>query len=128
MPGSAPPTSASHAGSGAITPQRTQLDVFALDEAQRLAPWQEARLFLAQRRAGWRLIIGSHRDHRLAFALAGLPVVTVRVGRQTTRARLARILARRLAVFAKGGDPAVSFSADAVDYLHRSVLAATYAA
>lgn len=94
------------------------LDVFALDEAQRLAPWQEARLFLAQRRAGWRLIIGSHRDHRLAFALAGLPVVTVRVGRQTTLARLAEILARRLATFARGGDPAVSFSADAVDYLH----------
>lgn len=97
----------------------THLDTFALDEAQRLAPWAEARLFLARRQEGWRLIIGSHRDHRLAFALAGLPVVTVRVGQQTTRARLARILARRLAVFAKGNRPAVSFSKDAVDYLHR---------
>lgn len=95
------------------------LAVFALDEGQRLAPWEEARLLLEQRRHGWRLLLGSHRDHRLAFALAGLDVVTVRVGRQMTHERLAQILSRRLAVFARDADgPGVSFSVEAVDYLY----------
>jgi hypothetical protein len=93
------------------------LDTFALDEMQRIAPWEAIRLFREGR--GKRLLIGSHADHRLAFRLRGLDVTTIRLDRTASRERLARILARRLAVFQLNADsPAdLSFSPDAIDWL-----------
>jgi hypothetical protein len=93
------------------------LDVFALDEMQRIAPWEAVRLFREAR--GKRLLIGSHADHTAAFRLRGLGVTTVRLGREANRDRLARILARRLAVFRldASAPPGLHFTPDAVDWL-----------
>lgn len=91
------------------------LDVFVLDEAQRLQPWTEWRLF--RQRGARRLIVGSHRDITVLFRMQGLNVTTVRLNRTASRGRLAQILERRLAVFALDGEPGVQFSEAAVDML-----------
>ncbi len=95
----------------------TTLDVFALDEMQRIAPWQAARLFQAMR--GKRLIVGSHVDHRLAFWLRGWDVTTIRLNQQANRDRLARILAQRLDAFRvdETKPAALWFTPAAVDWL-----------
>jgi hypothetical protein len=94
------------------------LDVFALDEAQRLAPWEVWRLF--SERGDRRLLIGSHRGMALDFWARGLDVLTVRLDGAMTRARLAAILARRLGAFAlDDAPPKLHFAPDAVDYLWR---------
>jgi hypothetical protein len=93
------------------------LDVFALDEMQRIAPWEAVRLF--QEARGKHLLIGSHADHTAAFRLRGLSVTTVRLGREANRDRLARILARRLDAFRldESVPPGFHFTPDAVDWL-----------
>lgn len=94
------------------------LDVFALDEAQRLAPWELWRLF--RERGDSRLIIGSHRNLTLDFRLRGLDVLTVRLDGAMTCERLAVILQRRLDAFALDDTPPrLHFTPDAVDYLWR---------
>ncbi len=93
------------------------LDVFCLDEAQRLAPWVTTRLFRERERHGLRLIIGTHRDMTLGFRLRGLNVFTVRLERAITRERLNAILQRRLDVFAHEDGPYIHFAPDAVDWL-----------
>lgn len=91
------------------------LDVFALDEMQRLVPW--AALRLIHEMGAKRLIMGSHADHRPLFALRGLHVITVRLGVVASRERLALILQRRLDVFAYGNGAQVAFSEAALDVL-----------
>lgn len=98
------------------------LDMFALDEMQRIAPWEAARLFREGR--GKRLLIGSHVDHTAAFRLRGLPLTTVRLGREASRDRLAHILAHRLDAFRldafrldPSAPPGLAFTPDAVDWL-----------
>jgi hypothetical protein len=93
------------------------LNVFLLDEAQRLAPWQATRLFQEQARYGLRLVIGTHRAMTLGFRLRGLDVQTVRLERAISRERLAAILQRRLDVFAYADGPYVHFAPDTVDWL-----------
>ncbi len=99
------------------TTDLASLDVFALDEMQRIAPWEALRLF--REAQGKRLLIGSHADHTAAFRLRGLDVTTVRLGREANRDRLARILARRLDAFRLNENmpPGVHFTPDAVDWL-----------
>lgn len=101
------------------TTNLTPLDVFALDEMQRIAPWEALRLFQAAR--GKRLLIGSHADHTAAFRLRGLEVTTVRLGRMASRDRLDRILQRRVEAFRldESAPPGLHFTSDAVDWLWR---------
>lgn len=103
------------------TTATSALDVFALDEAQRLAPWQMWRLFAQRDRHKTRLIVGSHYDHTLEFRLRGLNVRTVRLRHQMTPAQLALILQRRLEALAlDDATPTVWFTEDAVAALwHR---------
>lgn len=92
------------------------LDVFALDEMQRLS-WHEAQRLYATM-AGKRLIIGSHVDHRLAFMVRRWPLQVIRLGTIASRERLAKILMRRLDVFGLSPHGAqITFSDDAIDYL-----------
>lgn len=89
----------------------------ALDEAQRLSLWQKHRLFWHMR--GKRLLITTHEDLRLWFRLYGLSYETVHVAQFITPARVADILARRIAFFALDGGAQVSLSQEALDWLWR---------
>jgi hypothetical protein len=92
------------------------LDVFLLDEAQRLRPDERRRLLTAAR-GGLRLILGSHEDLTALFNHAGLSLSTVRLG-ASAPAYLASILSRRLDYFAlPNSKPSVTLDPSAVPYL-----------
>jgi len=92
------------------------LEVFLLDEVQRLRP-DERRRLLAAARGGLRLIVGSHEDLAPAFTGAGLALSTVRL-ETTGRVHLETILARRLAYFAlPDRQPQVTLDPSAAKYL-----------
>ncbi|MFQ5399139.1 MAG: hypothetical protein ACE5E7_06020 [Anaerolineae bacterium] len=91
------------------------LDVFLLDEAQRLR-WGERRRLL--REAGrLRLVLGSHADWRRHFARRGVSIHTVTLGDSLTADTLHTLLARRLDYFALPGVERVMLAADAVAFL-----------
>ena len=93
------------------------LDVFLLDEAQRLAGGERNRL-LGAARAGRRLMLGSHEDFTPMFAAAGLRLATLRLEGEGP-AHLEAVLVRRVAFFALTPEaPGVTFEPGAVDYLH----------
>ena len=92
------------------------LEVFLLDEAQRLNAPERARL-LRETKGGRRLILGSHEDLTSLFAAAGLPLATLMPETADT-AHVEAVLARRLAYFAlMPSVPAVTLDATAVSYL-----------
>jgi hypothetical protein len=94
------------------------LDVFLLDEAQRLEVHERTRLLAAasNRRRGLRLVVGVHDDMSSPFFSHRLPLATVHID-SITPAYLQAVLSRRLALFALDDPPAITFSADAVRYL-----------
>ncbi len=97
--------------------QLAGLEVFALDEAQRLSRRERERLWRAAK-AGLRLALGSHDDFARAFAARGLPLLTVQLDAPDA-SHLARVLARRLGYFTL--DPAwpgMTISDSAVMALH----------
>jgi hypothetical protein len=92
------------------------LQVFLLDEVQRLRP-DERRRLLAAARGGLRLILGSHEDLTPLFTGAGLSLSAVRL-KTAGRAHLESLLARRLDYFAiPNGQPAITLDPSAVPYL-----------
>jgi hypothetical protein len=90
------------------------LDYFLLDEAQRLSRRERERL------AGFpalHVVLGSHEDLSPEFARGGLNLATVHIHNDEDHLRA--VLERRLSYFARG-DPAVTFDASAVGFLHRT--------
>jgi hypothetical protein len=94
------------------------LDVFLLDEAQRLKARERTRLLAAAspERRGPRLVIGGHDDLTPLFTDHGLPLATVRID-SITPAYMHAVLTRRLAFSALDDPPAITFSPDAAHYL-----------
>jgi chromosomal replication initiation ATPase DnaA len=100
-----------------------ELDVFLLDEAQRLSGRilffgrQRARLARAAQ-AGTRLVLGSHDELADIFRAADMPLQTLRL-EPPGAGRLAEILERRLSLFANRTDRAM-FSEEALLWLLRN--------
>jgi len=94
------------------------LDVFLLDEAQRLKVRERTRLLAAaaNRRHGLRVVVGVHDDMTPLFSRHRLPLATVHID-SITSPYLEAVLNRRLALLALDDPPAITFSADAVRYL-----------
>lgn len=92
------------------------LDCFALDEAQRLAPWCWPPLLAAARR-GTRLLIGSHWNYGPLLRLAGLNVKVFRLESLATQAHMRQMLERRLMAFSLNKVPQVWFDETALDWL-----------
>ncbi|MEP7356005.1 MAG: hypothetical protein ABI847_02040 [Anaerolineales bacterium] len=91
------------------------IDVFLLDEAQRLNGPERARLLRAA--PAHRLILGSHEDLTQLFAAANQPLATLRP-EAGGRPHLEAVLARRLAYFALSpGSPAITLDDSAVTFL-----------
>jgi hypothetical protein len=104
-------------GRGDFRSALMEINVFALDEVQRLHP-RERRRLLDAAEAGLRLLLGSHTDLRSRFVARGLPLATVRLDAPDP-AHLARILARRLDYFALDpARPGMTISDGAVAALH----------
>lgn len=94
------------------------LDAFAPDEIQRLALWEWSAL-LARVRDGMRLIMGSHRNDRWLFQLAGIPLTVFHLDRLNTPQHLQHVLQRRIEYFALDGVPLVTLDNSAVNYLYQ---------
>ncbi len=92
------------------------LDVFLLDEAQRLWWWERRRLVRSTMKYDTRLVFSSHEDLTELFGRFRLSVFTIWLD-QVDEDRLAAILQRRLAYFALHDPPSVVFSPDAIQYL-----------
>lgn len=96
------------------------LEIFALDEAQRLHFWRWPALLWRVQRGDLRLLIGTHRDDRWLYRLFGLRVISFRLGKMNTHQHTAALLERRLEIFALDDAPLVHFADDAIDWLwHR---------
>lgn len=93
------------------------LDVFLLDEAQRLKVHEWTRLLAAvSNRDCLRLVVGVHDDMTPLFSRHCLPLATIHID-SITSPYLQAVLNRRLALLALDDPPAITFSADAVRYL-----------
>ncbi len=99
------------------------LDIFLLDEAQRLATRERRRLLdtLSQPGISLHLLAGTHQDLGPLFAVRRLPLATCRL-EEASATHLRAVLERRLAFFALPGGAGVSLGPEAITYLH-----ATYA-
>lgn len=89
------------------------LNVFLLDEAQRLDARERKRLLACAN--DLHLVLGSHVDLTHAFAPHAL--TTLRLD-SLTREHLTAILQRRLDYFALNKTSGISFTPDAITYLH----------
>jgi Cdc6-like AAA superfamily ATPase len=96
----------------------SELDAFAPDEIQRLAVWEWSPL-LAKVRDGMRLIMGSHRNDRWLFQLAGIPLTVFHLDRLNTPQHLQRVLQRRIEYFVLDDVPLVTLDDSAVNYLYQ---------
>ncbi|MCW3059201.1 MAG: hypothetical protein JWQ02_1022 [Capsulimonas sp.] len=88
------------------------LEIFALDEAQRLFPSECLRLASAAKRHGTRLILGSHADFRFFLK----PLVTVSLDSPNPE-HFAAALQRRLDYFALPDAPCAALSPEALRWL-----------
>jgi chromosomal replication initiation ATPase DnaA len=98
------------------------LDIFLLDEADRLSAQERQRLLtaLSADGRGLRSVLSSHEDLTQRFARSGLPLITLRFD-TTTLTHVAAIIRRRLACFALDPDaPGVTVSPDAIACLHQT--------
>jgi hypothetical protein len=103
-------------GRDAFTTPLAGLDVFLLDEMQRLRLDERQRPMAAASR-GLSLVLGSHDDMTLLVERAGLPLRTVRL-ESGGRVHLGAILTRRLDYFALPiGQPGVILEPRAVTHL-----------
>ena len=92
------------------------LDIFLLDEAQRLGRRKRRRLLESATSSKLRLILSSHEDLTPLFARRALPLRSIYLDGPDA-AGLQNILNRRLACFALPGAARITFSAEAVAYL-----------
>lgn len=96
------------------------LDVFLLDEAQRLSWWQRRRWLNWVQYGNRRTIFSSHQDLGAHFARRALPLVTFRVDRLVTAESVRVMLMRRLAHFALEESERITLSEDAVHFLYQT--------
>lgn len=94
------------------------LDLFLLDEAQRLSWWQRRRLLRQIGKEGaLKLIFSSHQDLTGSFKRYDYPLTTIRLDANITLKDWQAILSRRLSYFALPGARRLTLTAEAVAYL-----------
>lgn len=106
-------------GESRFQTQLEGLDLFVLDEAQRLSWWQRRRLLrqLAKQGDKFKLIFSSHEDLTSSFKRYDYPLTSIRLDANITLKDWQAILARRLSYFALPEATHMTLTAEAVDYL-----------
>ena len=104
-------------GTGSYQTDIHTLNAFALDEAQRLAirNWMPV---LQRVRNGMRLIMGSHRNDKWLFQLAGIPISVFHLNKLSNQQHLASVLQHRIDYFSTGAAQ-IHFAPSAIAYLWR---------
>lgn len=93
------------------------LDLFLLDEAQRLTRWERRRWLRGVKNGRLRTIFSSHEDLSALFVRKKLPLTTIHLAPHVTPSHYAAILQRRLAFFAFDDPPRITFSNEATVFL-----------
>lgn len=109
------------AGEHRIKTETADLDVFLLDEAQRLslrARRQLLKLVGSKNSPRFRLIFSSHKDLTPYFHWRKLPLVTLRLENTITRSQYSQMLARRLDYFALPDRVHTTLAPDAIHWLY----------
>jgi hypothetical protein len=94
------------------------LDVFLLDEAQRLDRSSLHRL-INEANEGTRLVFSSHRDLSNEFRRGGLNLRSMII-ETPSRVQIRDILSKRLLYFSLGDTPEVDFTGDGIDFLFQT--------
>jgi hypothetical protein len=98
------------------------LEIFLLDEFQRLSQHQRARLIASSSGApidGLQLVVSSHEDYSNYFKACDLPLTTFHL-EKISMSRLSSILDRRLRFFAFDESSNPTFTIGAVQYLWKT--------
>ncbi len=95
-----------------------RLDVFLLDEAQRLNWWERNRWLRGVKNGRLRTIFSSHEELAPLFRRKKLPLKTVELDTEITPRLYQEILWRRLSTFAIDNQPQVTFADDAIAFLY----------
>jgi len=99
----------------------TGLDVFFLDEAQRLNWWHRRRLLASIGKittTPLRVVLSSHQNLASLFERQGFPITTLNLRDIVSEEHYKQVLARRLSYFAVPGIEYPSFSPEAIRYLY----------
>jgi hypothetical protein len=103
-------------GQHRFSTETRDLDLFCLDEAQRLIERERRRLAAILRRGHLRVVLGSHEDWCRFFRCHALSLATLNLD-VGTEGHFRAALERRLEYFAIRGSPEVAFTFEAVRYL-----------
>jgi hypothetical protein len=104
-------------GSNQVRSDLTQLQVYLLDEAQRLSPRAVQRLFARSyptSSSGLHLVLSTHEDLSTYTAKMGLPLETFRLGQHSRNFTLS-LIERRLTYFERPGFRGTRIAPDALD-------------
>ncbi len=93
------------------------LDVFLLDEAQRLNWWQRRKLAKVVSNSPLRLIISSHEDLTPLFAKKGLNLTSVDLSGEIDVGWITAVIHKRLSYFALPNQPHATLTPAAITYL-----------
>ncbi|NHZ72114.1 MAG: hypothetical protein GWP17_03400 [Aquificales bacterium] len=96
------------------------LDMFLLDEAQRLNWWQRRKLVKGAGNSRLRLIISSHEDLTPLFARKGLDLTSVNLSGEMDVGWITAVLDKRLAYFAIPHQPRATLTPAAITYLFQT--------
>jgi hypothetical protein len=94
-----------------------QIDIFFLDEAQRLGRLQRRRLISAANH-NLQLVLSSHEDLAPLFKKKKSPLSTVALANITVE-HLSNVLEKRLTYFSLNPNPSLWFSSAAIEFLWR---------
>ena len=107
------------AGQNKFTTRLAGLDLFLLDEAQRLGRGEWGRLLAGALAASApRLVVSSHEDVAPLFASHHLDLRTIHLTAASVDL-LRAVVQRRLTYFALPGGPGIAITSEAIDYLHQ---------
>lgn len=96
------------------------LDIFLVDEVQRLSWWQRRRWLNWVQYGNRRTLFSSHQNLTPHFAQRNLPLETFHVDRLVTETAVRAQLEKRLAYFAIGDKERITLTTDAVAYLFQT--------
>jgi len=96
------------------------LELFLLDEAQRLSMGERRRWVNGVKNGRLRTIFSSHNDLSYLFKRRQMPLTTIHIDTQINLKHYEAVLQRRVAFFALDETPRITFSLDAAAFLYET--------
>ncbi len=98
----------------------TDLDLFCLDEAQRLTYWERRRWLNQVQNGRLRAIFSSHKDLSKSFQRRKLPLQTIHINQEIDEAHYKAVLYQRLAYFSLPNQPTIQLADSGIAFLYET--------